>query len=133
MNHTWVQPWHRPRDIHTTMVGLSERAARPLFAIRDQDVREKVISHVEIALKRTTPTGGKYTKKLTNGEVYIPLQQVRRSARAPRAGPAMYHGNKAYRLRIRPDLAARVCPGFPWMNHQDWLKRQRRLKRSFVV
>lgn len=59
-------------------------------------------------------------------QVYIPLQRVRRSARAPRAGPAMYHKNKAYLLRIRPDLASRVYPGFPWMRYEDWIDKKRR-------
>jgi hypothetical protein len=38
----------------------------------------------------------------------------------------MYHKNKAYLLRIRPDLAARVYPGFPWMRYEDWIEKKRR-------
>ena len=45
-----------------------------------------------------------------------------------RAGPAMR--NKAFRLRIRPDLAGRVCPGFPWMNREAWLLRIQAFKKK---
>ena len=48
-----------------TIVSLTEGAARPLFKIRDETARQKAISDVETALKRTTPSGGQYTPKLT--------------------------------------------------------------------
>jgi hypothetical protein len=35
----------------TTMVGLSERAARPLFKIKDKNIRGIVISDVENGVK----------------------------------------------------------------------------------
>jgi N6-adenosine-specific RNA methylase IME4 len=55
-------------DEKTTMVGLSERAARPLFKIKDKNIRGIVISDVENALKRKTPTGGIY-KKLKGSDI----------------------------------------------------------------
>ena len=40
------------------MLGISERAIRPLIYEQDAEVREEAISHVEKRLKRETPTGG---------------------------------------------------------------------------
>lgn len=25
-------------------------------------------------------------------------------------------------IRIRPDLASKVVPGFPWLNHETWMQ-----------
>ena len=59
----------------TTIVGLSEGAARPLFSIKDEETREKAISHIENTLKRKTPQGGNYTKKLKTGDVKKIIQK----------------------------------------------------------
>ena len=61
----------------TTFVGLSEGAARPLFTEKNPVVKAKAISHVEKLLKRETPTGGKYKKKITIGEVKIGIKKIR--------------------------------------------------------
>ncbi len=60
----------------TTMVGLTERAARPLFAIKDNVVREKAITHIENALKRKTPQGGNYHKRLTTNDVQQIIENI---------------------------------------------------------
>lgn len=75
----------------TTMVGLSERAARPLFAIRDEETKQKAISHIENALTRTTPQGGQYTKKLTAGDVQQIVKKAENEVRTtePRRPAAM--------------------------------------------
>lgn len=41
--------------------------------------------------------------------------------------PAVNPLNRACRIRIRPDLGARVIPGFPWNNeaYNNWKALQR--------
>ena len=53
----------------TTNVGLSEGAARPLFAIKDPKWRDQAISTVEKALKEKRNGNGQFTKGLTAVEV----------------------------------------------------------------
>lgn len=48
---------------------IPERAIRPLFAIKDQNHRDKAISHIISALNRQTPNGGQYKQKLTTNDV----------------------------------------------------------------
>lgn len=52
-----------------TMVNLPERAARPLFAIRDENIKEKVILKCQERLKGEIGAGRGNTKKLTTGDV----------------------------------------------------------------
>jgi hypothetical protein len=41
--------------------------------------------------------------------------------------------SKVLGMRIRPDIAAKVYPGFPWMKHDDWLvHREERKQRARV-
>jgi hypothetical protein len=47
-----------------TIVRLPEGAARPLIGIRNDETRAMAISHIEMALKRETPQGGRYHEKI---------------------------------------------------------------------
>lgn len=59
-----------------TMVNLPERAARPLFAIRDENIKEKVILKCQERLKGEIGAGRGNTKKLTTGDVAKIIRKV---------------------------------------------------------
>ncbi len=99
---------------------VSVDALRPLIREKDPVVIEKVISHIQNALKRETPQGGKYHKKLTAGNVMQIIHQVKAE------GPLLkkYHyflGNKkekkrgpcCFRARLRGVVVVKKGkPGF---------------------
>jgi len=39
--------------------------------------------------------------------------------------PAVNPYNRACRIRIRPDLGARVVPGWPWLPYDVWLEHRK--------
>lgn len=54
----------------STMVRLPERTARPLFAIRDEEIKEIALSSISKALESgKSPITGEFTKKITLGEM----------------------------------------------------------------
>lgn len=59
-----------------TIVCLPEGSARPLLAEKNLEIRAKAISHIENTLKRETPNGGKYTQKITSGNVKKIIQNL---------------------------------------------------------
>ncbi len=60
----------------TTMVGLSERAARPLIAIKDEGIKEKAITKIQERLNGKQGAGRGNKKKLTTGDVKKILQKI---------------------------------------------------------
>lgn len=53
-----------------TMGAITERAARPLLAIQDENIRENAISSVQKAIEsKKNPITGKFTDKLTSEDV----------------------------------------------------------------
>lgn len=52
-----------------TMGAITERAARPLLSIQDEETKQNALSHIETALNRKTPNGGNYHEKLTSEDV----------------------------------------------------------------
>jgi hypothetical protein len=56
-------------DKNRTMVGITERAIRPLFTEKDPILRDLVISDIEKNLNRKTPQGGYYYTKITEKDI----------------------------------------------------------------
>lgn len=67
-------------ELHPAMSGCSTRALRPLIRENDPEIRGSAIYHVENLLSRETPTGGKYTKTLTEKQVREIVQKERERA-----------------------------------------------------
>lgn len=38
--------------------------------------------------------------------------------------PAVLPGNRAFKIRIRPDIATRIVPSFPWLPYNIWLSNR---------
>lgn len=61
----------------TTNVGLSEGAARPLMREKDPIIKEKAIESVKKSLEsKKNPSNGKFTKKLTSGDVKTIINKI---------------------------------------------------------
>jgi N6-adenosine-specific RNA methylase IME4 len=58
------------------MVGMSERAARPLFAIKDEETREKAITKIQERLNGKQHAGRGNSKKLKTGDVKKIIQKI---------------------------------------------------------
>ena len=98
---TWIKPWFRPWGSAAAMT--FQEPVPPLYpnaTAATESARELSSDQTAVSERYSIPT-----------------------SRPRPAGPAMR--NKAFRLRVRPDLAARVVSGFPWMNHMDWLHRDK--------
>jgi hypothetical protein len=54
---------------HADFSALPSKPIIALIRVKDEQVKQNAIRHVENALKRETPMGGKYTKTLTEREV----------------------------------------------------------------
>ena len=61
---------------HKDLSRLTTAAIKPLMRIKDPETKEKAISYVEKVLNRKTPTGGTYTKRLTEPEVEKIIEKV---------------------------------------------------------
>jgi len=47
---------------------ISAKALKPLINEKNEEIKQKAISHVEKLVNRKTPTGGKYNKTPTSTE-----------------------------------------------------------------
>ena len=63
-------------DVKPEFSDMSADAIRPLIREKDEEVRDKAISHIEKTLNRRTPQGGKYNKPPTKRDVVAVIDKI---------------------------------------------------------
>lgn len=69
----------------TTLVGLTERAARPLLAEKDPIVRDKVIESVKKDLESKKDASGKFVKKLNAESIEKTIKKIKQEQSAQKS------------------------------------------------
>ncbi|MFA4974890.1 MAG: MT-A70 family methyltransferase [bacterium] len=75
-----------PKEL--TMVNMTERAARPLFSLREPEIREKAMEKITSRLNGKRGAGRGNTKKLTSGDVRGIIQMIKHEEKKPLPTPA---------------------------------------------
>jgi len=68
-------------DQHGEFSPLPTKPILTLIRIKDEQIREKTISHIKNMLNRKTPQGGKYTKTLTEREIKKVIDEIVKEVR----------------------------------------------------